>query len=116
MKFVVIAFLYALALVPVLANAYSFVITWTAPTEREDGTALPVTELDHDDVFADGALLMAVPGGDSTTQASLAPGEHCFAMKTVDVDGRESVFSNEVCKVLPSDANPNSVTIEVTIQ
>jgi len=25
------------------------------------------------------------------------------------------VFSNEACKVLPSDAVPNSVTIDVTI-
>jgi len=97
------------------AWAYSFQITWDAPTTREDGTELLLAEIDHYDLYADGELLAAVPGGDSTTQADLSPGQHCFAMKTVDTDGRESVFSNEVCKDLPSDANPNSVTIEITI-
>lgn len=80
------------------AWAYSYKITWVAPTTREDGTALLLAEIDHYDLYADGALLAAVPGGDSTTQADLAPGQHCFALKTVDTDGRESVFSNEVCK------------------
>jgi len=100
---------------PFSVQAYQYQITWTSPTERADGTPLPISEISHYDLYADGALLTAVPGGDSTFQSSMDPGEHCFAMKTVDTDGRESVFSNEACKTLPSDSVPNSVTIDVTI-
>jgi len=104
-----------LAVLSFSAQAYQFKITWTAPAERTDGTPLPVSEIDHYDLYADGALLTAVPGGASTFESSMAPGQHCFSMKTVDTEDRQSVFSNEVCKTLPSDAVPNSVIIDVTI-
>lgn len=104
-----------LLIFPLSVQAYQFKITWTAPTERTDGIPLPVSEIDHYDLYADGALLTAVPGGDSTFESSMAPGQHCFSMKTVDTGDRQSVFSNEVCKTLPSDAVPNSVIIDVTI-
>ena len=104
-----------LLLLPLSVQAYQYKLTWTSPTERADGTPLPISEISHYDLYADGALLTAVPGGDTTIQSDMSPGEHCFAMKAVDTDGRESVFSNEACAVLPSDAVPNSVTIDVTI-
>jgi len=104
-----------LFLLPFTVQAYQYRLTWDSPTERVDGTPLPISEISHYDLYADGALLTAVPGGESTFQSSMEPGEHCFAMRAVDTDGRESVFSNEACKVLPSDAVPNSVIIEVII-
>ena len=104
-----------LLLLPFSVQAYQYKLAWNSPTERADGTPLPISEISHYDLYADGALLTAVPGGDTTIQSDMSPGEHCFAMKTVDTGGRESVFSNEVCKSLPSDAIPNSVIIDVTI-
>jgi hypothetical protein len=100
---------------PLTANAFQFQITWTAPNTRTDGTALPPDEIGHYDLYADGALLQAVPAGESSIQISMTPGNHCFEMKTVDTDGRESDFSNEACKVLPSAAPPNALTIDVII-
>lgn len=112
MKYFILIFL----LMSFTAQAYQYKLTWTSPTERADGTPLPISEISHYDLYADGAFLTEVPGGDSTFSSQMAPGEHCFAMKTVDTDGGESVFSNEACAVLPSDAVPNSVIINVTIE
>ena len=91
-------------------------INWTTPVEREDGTALTTDEIDRYDLYADGALLATLAGGmNESYSGTLLPGLHCFAMKTVDTGGRESVFSDELCKTVTSDSPPNSVTISVTI-
>ena len=112
--FFCIALLLAFASWPLFAGDVT--INWTTPTEREDGTALTTDEIDRYDLYADGALFTTLAGGmNETFSGSMTPGEHCFAMKTVDTGNRESVFTSEVCKIVTSDSPPNSVTISVTV-
>jgi len=99
-----------------VAEAGDVTISWKTPTAREDGTALTTDEIDRYDLYADGALLTTLAGGMNESYAgTMTPGEHCFAMKTVDTGNRESVFSTEVCKLVTSNSPPNSVTITITV-
>ena len=112
--FICIALILAFAAWPLFAGDVT--INWTAPTARADKTALSPDEIDHYDLYADGALLATLAGGmNESFSGTMTPGEHCFAMKTIDTGNRESVFSTEVCKMVTSDSPPNSVTISVTV-
>ena len=82
--------------------ADSLTVTWTAPTEREDGTPLPASEIA-------GYRLMRWFNGAEQPEVSLAsipsvatldvqPGKHCVAMRTVDTDGLESAPTDQVCR------------------
>lgn len=90
------------------ADADTVTLTWTAPTQREDGTTLAAAEIAAYK-FAwslNGAALatFTVPGTAITyTLSNLSPGKYCFTTATVDTDGQESVPTGEVCR----KAKPN---------
>lgn len=78
-------------------------LTWTAPSEREDGTALSLSEI------AGYRIYYGVEAGnyqneidinditaDQTQVADLASGTYHVVMTTIDTDGRESSYSPEV--------------------
>jgi hypothetical protein len=90
------------------AAADTLTLTWTAPTQREDGTALTAAEIANYRVtwtLAGSPLApFTVPGNVSTwTLEGLAPGKYCLRMSTIDTENLESVPSEEVCR----KAKPN---------
>jgi len=78
--------------------------TWTPPTEREDGTALPDIEIASYKIYCDGApapiwTQTNQPGADERWEApagSFALGPHNCHATTVDTGGLESGPSNTV--------------------
>lgn len=81
------------------------VITWTAPTQRVDGSALQANEILQYQI-----LSAAVAGGTTYTQVATVngdaltftrtnrlPGRQCYIMRTVDTAGLISANSNESC-------------------
>ena len=68
-------------------------LSWYAPVAREDGTALSLSEIDFYYLYrSDGHIT-----GWKESPTTVYPG-YCYRMTTVDMDGRESSFSNNVCK------------------
>lgn len=68
-------------------------LSWTPPTEREDGTPLATTEIAGYNLYIDGQKNNTAPLVGNSTTLDLAPGNYAINMTTVDTDGRESVFS-----------------------
>ena len=98
--------------------------TWNAPTDRIDGTPLDfATEGAGYHVWFDGVqemdsngdpLLLSV-GPNNLTKAFPA-GEICAKLTAVDLEGRESGFSNEACAtVVAPPGAPSNVTVTVVI-
>lgn len=95
--------LFALCLLSGVAAADSLTWTWTTPTQREDGTALPLSEIKEYKVnwTLNGTALtpVIIPGTLTTyTLSGLAPGRYCANLTTVDTDGLESAPTGDVCR------------------
>ena len=78
-------------------------LSWTAPSEREDGTVLPLSAIAGFRIYygiKTGVYHSQIDVNDHTaTQAqltSLPSGKYFFVITTIDTDGRESEFSHEV--------------------
>ena len=78
-------------------------LSWVAPSEREDGAGLSLSEIDGFRVYygvTPGDYSNIIDVDDHTaTQAVLAglpSGTYFVAVTVVDVDGRESLYSDEV--------------------
>ena len=100
-----------LLLLPCAALADTVTLTWTAPTQREDATALPATEIAGYRVewWKDGTAQtgFVVPGAVTTyVHSNLTAGRYCYTLQTVDTDGLESVATGQVCR----KARPNPPT------
>jgi len=96
--------------------ADSAIITWTAPTERVDGTPLPAEEIGGYILRIDGVVITdTIPGSDTTyTVSGLTPGTYAFDMQTRDTVGRTGPFSDVVQKSV--SAEPGGVgTFDVQI-
>ena len=79
-----------------LAIADDYNLTWTPPTERTDGTALPQSEILGYEVYINGNPLIDLAPGDSASAIlTLDPGDNAIRLKTVDTGNRKSAFSNE---------------------
>ena len=83
----------------------STTLSWTPPTENEDGSVL--TDLAGYKIFwgkVRGQYTHSVtinnPGISSYVVENLSPGTYEFASKSFNADGAESVFSNPIIKVL----------------
>jgi len=92
-------------------------LTWTPPTVRTDGTALPPDQIVGADVFDSASPTPAVPIG-SVSGASgsfstdvLSVGVHNFDVVTRDTTGHSSADSNMASVTVPAVlANPAAVT------
>jgi VCBS repeat-containing protein len=80
-------------------------ISWIAPVEREDGTAISMSEIAGYRVYygvSQGDYTRDVEINNSSTMnvtlSNLKPGTYYIVVTSVDWDGRESVFSQEVSK------------------
>lgn len=83
-------------------------LSWDIPTEREDGTALELYEINGYTIrygTRSGALseVVQVSGASVTTTRveNLPAGTHYFAIATVDSDGVRGAFSGEISQVIP---------------
>ena len=79
---------YLLLLVSGTAMAGDATLTWTAPTQRCDGSAL--TNLAGYNVFFTKDVLALPPDSLGTTITGLTPGTWHFAISSIDADGKRS--------------------------
>lgn len=71
------------------------------PDTRADESALHSYEIDHYRVYLDGVgNFNAMPEPHGFCFPDLALGIFCLSMETIDTDGRRSVRSKKVCKVI----------------
>lgn len=103
--------LLTLALLLITSNSYAAtaIVEWDNPTQREDGTALPLSEIAYTRVMwgtctSTGGLgtisaTVNVPSPNSSVEIQNIPaGSYCFAAITVDTEGQESALSNVASK------------------
>lgn len=103
-----------------VAFAGTATVTWTNPTARTDGTALPASQIGSTRVewgTCSGSAFGTTQGNQSATGAvtstiisDLIPGTYCFRAATVDAAGVQSGWSNIASKVVPV-APPNPPVI-----
>ena len=82
-------------------------LSWVAPAEREDNTALSLSEIASYKIYygsTQGQYTNSVAINDSTatghTFTNFSSGTYYFVITTIDTDGRESKYSPEVVKVI----------------
>ncbi len=101
------------------AIAADVTLTWDSPTERENGSQLPATEIGGY-IVKNGNDLLTVEGNiNELTIPDLPPGEYFFSVATVDTDGLKSAFSETVSILIPAAPSPPSnikVIIKVQIE
>lgn len=89
-------------------------VTFTSPTEREDGTLLPIAEIQDYRVYLNGVENMTVPKTETLFEMVLTPGLYDINMTTLDLDGRESLLSNTVSVQAKSPpGNPTNLLIKI---
>ena len=93
--------------------------TWTPPTQYDDGSNLPQSEIASYDIECDGALLaniLNVPLDTDTYQApsgTFAVGSHSCVAYTWSIDGVRSVASNATnFTVAPGVPNPPILAVQ----
>ena len=107
-KVLVYGILVALGLVVAIqADAVQVDFTYTRATQYDDGTSMPLAEIQSTQLYCNGAIVVTELGADESFNPDMDPGDYtCFATHT-DIFGRESNPSNEVTKqVLPGLPNP----------
>ena len=95
------------------------VLTWTIPTQRTDGTALPAGEYKETRIqwgtSAAGPfdLGQQVVAGTATTVTIPRSGfgQRCYVATAVDTGDRASAPSNAVCKTLVAPPNAPTLTV-----
>ena len=94
-----------------LSAAVILTISWTAPTERTDGTPLPYEQIESYTVHG-GALPelhYLIAYGEEITVETI-PGFQCFIVSTNDVYGLESEYA-VYCPDVPADSPPNTPVV-----
>lgn len=99
--------LIALTLFLITSNSYAAtaIVEWDNPTQREDGSILPLSEIAYTKVMwgsctSTGGLgtvqgQVNVPSPNAAVELQNIPsGTYCFAATTVDTEGQESILSN----------------------
>ena len=111
--------LWALLFVSITSYAAVVEFSGVTPTEREDNTPLGLSEIAgfniycgatigdyQESIYIEGATLP-----DTVWQVDKANGTHYCVVTTVDIDGRESTYSEMVTVVVESKALPKPPTI-----
>ncbi len=82
-------------------------LSWVAPAEREDTTALSLSEIAGYKIYystTQGQYSSSVTINDSTavgyTFTNFSSGTYYFVVTTIDTDGRESTYSAEIVKAI----------------
>lgn len=93
-------------LVPVSVFAGTASLSWTAPTQYEDGTPLPTSEIQSYKIYYGTASkvysssISVTPTTLSYVVSNLSNGTYYFAITTVATNGAESAYSNEATKLV----------------
>lgn len=95
-----------MAQTPPTGVVYQAALTWTEPTQNEDGS--PLTDLASyriyrtatSGVYADPPIATVLAPATSYTDAPLGEGTWFYVMTAVDTSGNESVWSNEASKTI----------------
>ena len=91
-------------------------ITWSFPSQREDGSLLHWYEIQGYELWVDGIRMKTttdLPYYAWTATLPLAPGEHTINMLTEDTEGRQGKFSpDKIIHVLSDPNPPGNVTCE----
>ncbi len=95
-------------------QAMAQTITWTNPTEREDGTLLPVSEIGGYKIYygaepGDYQNEIVIEGPRTAHTVDFPAGDTYVVMTVIDTDGRESQYSAEFLANVPV-VGPKSVT------
>ena len=100
-----------------VASAGSATLSWTAPTQYEDGSALPASELANYKIYYGNStgvysgFITVSAATTSYTVNNLTSGlTYYFVVTAVATNAQESVYSNEGVKVIPSTKKPKSPT------
>lgn len=91
----------------VIADDLSF--TFSPPTTREDGTALPLSEISHYNGALAGPTNKTFEVANTQTGftlSNLGPGLWCATLSTTDTEGRTGAVSNISCKTIEGDLSP----------
>lgn len=105
-----------LVAVPLSANAAGALsddLSWTLPTQRVDGTPLPIEEIAYTEIelWRNGVVVdtlqFAVPTVAYTYVRELPPNyEMCYAARVADTEGQLSDWTDLVCKTVRARPNP----------
>lgn len=81
----------------------NFTVTWIAPAQREDGMPISLSDIAGYKVYTGTAPgfyteNVSVDGSDATSKifVDFAPGSYFICVTTLDTEGRESQFSDEI--------------------
>jgi hypothetical protein len=87
--------------------------TYVRATVYDDGTAMPVEEIQFTRLYCDGVMVTEEAGADQNISAELGIGGHdCYATH-VDIYDRESVPSNSVSRtVSPPGTGPSPPVLD----
>ena len=113
-KLALCAVVLAVFSVPVYAaGAQSDDVSWELPTQRVDGSPLPVSEIDRVEIeaYKDGVLVASDAFPPAVTSFTLvrdtpANYEMCYRARTVDTDGQLSDWTAQACKTVKGRPNP----------
>ena len=98
------------------AMADSAAGTFTAPTERVDGSSLSTEEISHYNVYVNGILdIVTLPSYSTSFTIEVPVGDSSLNITTVDVDGRESDFSDTIAIRIKGRPKAPLVNTKVTI-
>jgi len=82
-------------------------LSWSIPSMRQDGSALPVSEIDHyvviygeDENLLDKQILIENADTTAYLLENLVSASYYFKIKVVDINGLQSAYSNTVNKVV----------------
>jgi hypothetical protein len=90
--------LFLLLISSLTANAEQISVSWTHPTERDDGTPLALSEIRETRIFCTGAAtpVVIIPAPATVALIELPLGETKCNARTVDTNGTRSIFSEQV--------------------
>jgi hypothetical protein len=104
-------FIYLLVASPVLADV---TVSWTAPTAREDGMALPASEIAGYIISytRDSVSQSPITTSPLTSAVIAGPvGRYCVTLQTLDTDGLVSDPTTPVCNSKGKPRKPTNVTV-----
>jgi hypothetical protein len=81
--------------------------TYTAATQRIDGSPLALSDIAFTRLYCDGSLTVEEPGADLNFNPELGLGTHTCYATHVDTDGQESDPSNSAIRVV-NPARPSA--------
>ncbi len=89
------------------ATASAISLSWIAPSERDDGTSISMAEISGYRIYygtTQGTYTEQIDVNDGNvdqaTLDNLTSGTYYLVLTTVDIDGRESTYSDEVVRII----------------